>query len=158
MLIVFIQAFLNKEMLISDETADLQAMTIMLISHRSCTPQQLLTWYADSSILFSNPFHVAMSTGDFSRLRGFIDYTPFNQLVDCLELSFSGMDLHEAFSDIDQKRLIQSRLRARTDEKNVDFRISVIDFFSNISMGAVLGLYTFMPMLIAMVQMYFTMA
>lgn len=155
---IYFQSFLNKNVLISDETTDLQSMTVMLINHKTCTPEQLLSWYADSSILFERVFREAQITGDFSCLHGFVDYKPFNQLVNCLELSFSGMGMREAFADIEQKRAIQEKERGRTDEKNVNFKVSVIEFFSNLSMYSVLCLYMFVPMMIAMVYMFKAMS
>lgn len=155
---IYFQSFLNKDILISDETTDLQSMTVMLINHSTCTPEQLLSWYADSSILFEKVFREAQLTGNFSCLHGFVDYKPFNQLVNCLELSFGGMGMDEAFADIEQKRAIQEKERGRTDEKNVTFRLNVIEFFSNLSMYSVLCLYMFIPMLIAMVFMFKDMA
>lgn len=158
LLVVYTQSFLNKDMLISDETMDLQTLTVMLISHSSCTPQQLMSWFTSSTVLFQSVFQQTMINGNFEPLRNYVDYKPFNQLVQCLELSYSGMSMDDAFSDIGQKRLIQEKERSRTDEKNVLFRINVIDFFSNIAMGAVLGLYMFMPILIAMFFMFMNMA
>lgn len=151
---IYFQSFLNKDILISDETTDLQSMTVMLINHSTCTPEQLLSWYTDSSILFEKVFREAQLTGNFNCLHGFVDYKPFNQLINCLELSFSGMGMDEAFADIEQKRAIQEKERGRTDEKNVSFRLGVIDFFSNLSMYSVLCLYMFVPMIIAMVLMF----
>lgn len=157
-LAIYFQSFLNKDILISDETTDLQSMTIMLLNHKTCTPEQLLNWYADSSILFEKVFREAQLTGNFSCLHGFVDYKPFNQLVNCLELSFAGMGMEEAFADIEQKRAIQEKERGRTDEKNVTFRLNVIEFFSNLSMYSVLCLYMFVPMIIAMFFMFKDMA
>lgn len=156
--VIYFQSFLNKDLLISDETTDLQSMTVMLINHSTCTPEQLLSWYTDSSILFERVFREAQITGNFSCLHGYVDYKPFNQLVNCLELSFGGMGMDEAFADIEQKRMIQEKERGRTDEKNVAFRLNVIDMFSNLSMYSVLCLYMFVPMIIAMVYMFIDMS
>ena len=154
LVMIFIQALMNKDNLISDETADLQSMTIMLISHKTTTPQQLLNWFSDSAVLFAAPCYKTAVSGDFTPMFEATTYKPFCQLADCLRYACNGMPMDEAFADLTQKMAIQKGERARVIERYIKNRISRVEMCSTLSMGAAMALYMFMPILVAMVSMF----
>ena len=154
LIMVFIQALMNQENLISDETADLQSMTVMLISHKTTTPQQLLNWFADSAVLFAAPCYKTAISGNFEPMFEATTYKPFRQLTDCLKYACEGMPMDEAFADLTQKMAIQKSEKARMSEKDIKNRISRVEMCSTLSMGAAMALYMFMPILVAMVSMF----
>ena len=145
---------MNKNNLISDETADLQSMTIMLISHKTTTPQQLLNWFADSAVLFAAPCYKTAVSGDFVPMLEATTYKPFRQLTECMQYAYNGMPMDEAFADLTQKIAIQKSERAKVSERDVNIRISRVEICANLSMGAAMALYMFCPILVAMVSMF----
>ena len=152
---VSVQSMLNKESMLQSETADLQRMTLMLIQHSTCSPEQLLNWYTNSTMLFSRQFHEASITRDLKALSESIGYKPFTQLMSCLDLSLTNhMALDEAFSGIEQKMRIQEKEQQRKVQKLTKFRVSSINMLTTICLGAVIGLYMFIPMAISMLQMF----
>ena len=154
LIMVFMQALMNQENLISDETADLQSMTVMLISHKTTTPQQLLNWFADSAVLFAAPCYKTAISGNFEPMFEATTYKPFRQLTDCLKYACEGMPMDEAFADLTQKMAIQKSEKVRMNEKDIKNRISRVEMCSTLSMGAAMALYMFMPILVAMVSMF----
>ena len=152
---VQVQSVLNKESMLQSETADLQRMTLMLIQHSTCSPEQLLNWYTNSTMLFSRQFHEASITRDLKALSASIGYKPFTQLMSCLDLSLTNhMALDEAFSGIEQKMRIQEKEQQRKIQKLTKFRVNAINMLTTICLGAVIGLYMFIPMAISMLQMF----
>lgn len=154
MVMVFVQALMNKNNLISDETADLQSMTIMLISHKTTTPQQLLNWFADSAVLFAAPCYKTAVSGDFAPMLEATTYKPFRQLTECMQYAYNGMPMDEAFADLTQKIAIQKGERTKVSERDINTRISRVEICANLSMGAAMALYMFCPILVAMVSMF----
>lgn len=154
--LTYLQAFMNKDMLLMDEVGDLQRSTIMLMDYSSTTPDSLLTWYASSSMLLAPPFKECRITKDFDALKNAFDYRPYLQLTTSLEMAFNGLPLKEAFSGVEQRLLSQKKEQNRVMEKMLKFRIDTVEMFTSISMGAVIGLYMFMPLLVSMIQMFFS--
>lgn len=152
---VYVQSFLNAESMLQSETADLQRMTLMLIQHSSCTPEQLLDWYTNSTRLFAKQFHEASITKDLMSLADDIGYKPFTQLMSCLNLAMvQHMSLDEAFAGIEQKMRIQEKEEQRRVAKQTKFRVSIVNGLTSICLMAVIGLYMFVPMAISMLQMF----
>lgn len=154
LVLVYLQALLNKDNLISDETADLQSMTLMLISHNTTTPQQLLQWFADSAVLFAAPCYKTAVSGDFTPMLEATSYKPFVQLADCLRYACNGMPMDDAFADLTQKMNIQQKERIRASESDIKARAARVEMCSTLSMGSAMALYMFMPILVAMVSMF----
>lgn len=157
LVLLYLQAFMNKDMLLLDEVSDLQKTTIMLMEYSSTTPSGLLTWYASSAILLAPQLRECRITHNFQRAMGSIDYKPFVQLMTSLEMAFNGLPLKEAFSGVEQRLLTQRKEQGRVVERMLKFRTSTVEMFTSISMGAVIGLYMFMPLLIAMLQMFMSL-
>lgn len=154
--LVYLQAFMNKDMMLMDEVGDLQRTTIMLMEYSSTTPDSLLTWYGSSSILLAPHFKECLVTRDFETLKNAFDYRPYLQLTTSLEMAFNGLPLKEAYSGVEQRLLSQKKEQNRVMEKMLKFRVDTVELFTSISMGAVIGLYMFMPLLVSMVQMFFS--
>ena len=154
-IMVYVQSFLNAESMLQSETADLQRMTLMLIQHSSCTPEQLLDWYTNSTRLFAKQFHEASITRDLMALADDVGYKPFTQLMECLNLAMvQHMSLDEAFAGIEQKMRIQEKEEQRRVAKQTKFRVSIVNGLTSICLMAVIGLYMFVPMAISMLQMF----
>lgn len=154
--LVYLQAFMNKDMLLLDEVGDLQRSTIMLMGYSSTSPDSLLTWYGSSSMLLAPAFKECAITKDFDALENAIAYRPYLQLTTSLHMAFDGLPLREAFSGVEQRLLSQKKEQTRIMEKMLKFRVRTVETFTSLSMGAVLGLYMFMPLLVSMVQMFFS--
>ena len=154
--LTYLQAFMNKDMLLMDEVGDLQKTTIMLMGYSTTTPDSLLTWYGSSSILLAAPFKECAITKDFEALKNAFTYRPYLQLTTSLQMAFDGLPLKEAFSGVEQRLLSQRKEQNRVMEKMLKFRVDTVEMFTSISMGAVIGLYMFMPLLVSMVQMFFS--
>lgn len=154
LVMVYVQAFLNKDTLISDETADLQATALMLLSHKSTTPQTIVRWFAHSSVLLSEPCYKAAVYNDFTDMKEATTYKPLRQLGECAEYACSGMDMDEAFADLKQKMLVQQKERIRESDADVQNRIDRVEMCSTISLGAAMALYMFVPILVAMIDLF----
>lgn len=154
LIIVYAQAALNKNSLLRDETTDLQSTTLMLLSHKTTTPQKIVQWYASSAVLLSAPCYKAAIYGDFTDMKEATSYKPFRQLSECAEAAYNGMDMDEAFADLKQKMLIQQKERMRVSDKDITDRVTRIEMCSTLSLGAAMALYMFMPILVAMVQLF----
>lgn len=152
--LVYLRAFMNKDMILLDEVTDLQKTTIMLMNYSSTTPDSLLTWYASSSIMLAPQLKECSVTHDFDELINSIAYKPFTQLATSLQMAFDGLPLKEAFSGVEQRLLTQRKEQARIMDNMLKFRTSTVEMFTSISMGAIIGLYMFMPLLISMIQMF----
>lgn len=151
---VYVQAFLNKDALISDETADLQSTALMLLSHKTTTPETIVRWFAHSAVLLSEPCYKAAIYNDFTAMKEATTYKPLRQLGECAEYACNGMDMEEAFADLKQKMLIQQKERIRASDLDVKNRISRVEMCSTVSLGAAMALYMFMPILVAMVELF----
>lgn len=154
LVIVYAQAALNKNAFIRDETADLQSTVLMLLSHKSTTPQKIVQWLSNSAVLLMEPCCKAATYGDFSDMKAATNYKPFIQLSECAEYAYNGMDMNEAFADLKQKMLIQQRERMRVADNEVQNRISRVEVCSTLSLGAAMALYMFMPIFVAMIQLF----
>lgn len=155
LIMIHVQSILNAESMLQTETHDLQRMTLMLIQHSTCTPEQLLSWYTNSTMLFARQFHEASITKDLKAMSENIGYKPFTQLMACLHLSLvQHMDLSEAFSGIEQKMRIQEKEEQRKIQKLTKFRVKTVNMLTTVCLGCVVGLYMFVPMAIAMLQMF----
>lgn len=152
-----LKAYMNKDMLLLDEVTDLQKTTIMLMEYPSTTPDGLLTWYSSSSVLLAPHLRECRVTHDMDALINATNYKPFIQLATSLQMAFDGLPLKEAFSGVEQRLLTQQKEQSRIMERMLSFRVKSVETFTSISMGAVIALYMFMPLLIAMVQMFFSL-
>lgn len=155
--ILQLRAAMNKSLLLMDEVNDLQKTTIMMMNYSTTTPDTLLQWYASSTSILAPYFRECKVTKDFKTLLNAVTYKPYIQLVTSLQMAFDGLPLKEAYSGVEQRLLTQKRARARTIEVMLKNRINTIELAANVSMGAVLALYMFMPLLVAMVQMFFSL-
>ena len=155
--LVYLQSQMNSDMLLLDETNDLQKMAIMLMGYSQTTPDSLLEWYASSSILLAPQLRECTVTHDFDTLVESTNYKPFIQVATCLQMAFNGLPLKEAFSGVEQRLLTQRKEHTRIMESMLKIRIDTIERLTSISMGAVIALYMFMPLLIAMVQMFMSL-
>ena len=155
--LIYLKAYMNKDMLLLDEVGDLQKTTIMLMEYPTTTPDGLLTWYASSSMMLAAPLRECRVTHDFDALLKATTYKPFVQLITSLQMAFDGLTLREAFSGVEQRLLTQRKEQSRIYERMLKFRVDTVEMFASISMGAVIGLYMFMPLLVAMIQMFFSL-
>ena len=155
--LVFLQAMMNKDLLLMDETSDLQKMSIMLMEYSQTTPDSLLHWYASSSMLTAPQLRECAVTHDMDALVNSTDYKPFIQVTTCLQMAFNGLPLKNAFSGVEQRLLTQQKEQNRVMERMLKFRTSTVEMLTSIAMGAVIGLYMFMPLMIAMVQMFLSL-
>lgn len=154
LVMVYLQAALNKNTLISEETADLQSTALMLLSYKTTTPQQIVRWFAHSAVLLTGPCYKASIYGDFSEMKNATTYKPLRQLGECAEYAYNGMDMDEAFADLKQKVLIQQRERIHASDRDVKNRISRVEMCSSLSLGSAMALYMFLPILVAMIQLF----
>lgn len=157
LMMLYLESYMNKDMLLLDEVNDLQKTTIMLMEYPSTTPDSLLAWYASSSVLMAASLRECRITHDFEALAKTANYKPFSQIVSSLEMAFNGLPLREAFSGVEQRLLTQRKEQSRIMERMLKFRVDTIELMASISMGAVIGLYMFMPLAIAMLQMFFSL-
>ena len=155
--LLVLQAFMNKDMIIIDEVSDLQKTTIMLMEYESTTPESLLSWYASSSILLAPQLRECKVTKDFDALSASVDYKPFVQLATSLRMAFEGLTLKEAFSGVEQRLITGKKEQNRVVERMLGIRTRTVGIFTGISMGSVIALYMFMPLLISMVQMFMSL-
>lgn len=152
-----LKAYMNKDMLLLDEVTDLQKTTIMLMEYPQTTPDSLLEWCASSAVMLAPQLRECKVTHDTDALINSTDYKPFIQIATSIQMAFDGLTLKEAFSGVEQRLLTQRKEQARIMERMLKFRIDTVELFTSISMGAVIGLYMFMPLLIAMVKMFFSL-
>jgi hypothetical protein len=155
--LIQIKAYMNKDLLLLDEVTDLQKTTLMLMEYSSTTPAGLLSWYASSTVLLSAELKECSVTNDFDAIINNTTYKPYIQLMTSLKMSFDGLPLKEAFSGVEQRLLTQKKEQNRIIERILKTRIEVVQMFTSISMGAVIGLYMFMPLLVAMIQMFMSL-
>ena len=156
-MLVYLQSLMNKDLLLIDETGDLQKMSIMLMEYPQTTPDSLLSWYASSAMLMAPQLRECSVTHDFDALVGATKYKPFIQVATCLQMAFNGLPLKDAFSGVEQRLLTQQKEQNRVMEQMLKFRTDTVEMMTNIAMYAVLGLYMFMPLLIAMIQMFMSL-
>lgn len=152
--IIQLKAHMNKDLIILDEVNDLQKSTIMLMNYKTTSPDSLLTWYSSSSSIMAPKFRECRVTKDFDALAKTVDYKPFVQLVTSLQMAFNGLSLREAFSGVEQRLLTQRREQSRVIEMMLKFRTDTIELMTSIAMGSVVALYMFLPLLVAMLQMF----
>lgn len=152
--IIKLKAAMNKDLIILDEVNDLQKSTVMLMNYNTTSPDSLLAWYSCSSTILAPQFRECRVTRDFDALAEAVDYKPFVQLATSLQMAYNGLPLKEAFSGVEQRLLTQRREQNRVMEMMLKFRVDAIELMANIAMGSVVGLYMFLPLLIAMLQMF----
>jgi hypothetical protein len=154
---LLIRSAMNKDMLLIDEVSDLQKTTIMLMGYPTTSPENLLGWYASSATMLGPQIRECVITHDFDKLMHVVEYKPFTQLITSLKMAFDGLEMKEAFSGVEQRLLTQRREQNRVMERMLKFRVDTVEMLASISMGAVFGLYMFMPLMVAMIQMFLSL-
>lgn len=157
LILMKIRAYMNKDMIILDEVTDLQKMTIMLMGYSSTTPDGLLTWYSSSAMMLAPQLRECRVTKDFNKLINSNSYKPFVQLTSSLEMAFNGLTMKEAFSGVEQRLLTQKKEQNRIIERLLKFRADTVATLTSISMYAVIGIYMILPLIVSMVQMFFSL-
>ncbi len=157
LILVHLQAFINKDMILLDEITDLENTTLMMVGYVSTTPDSLLEWYSTSSILLAPEFNQCLVFKNFDEVTASVGYKPFTQLMNSLKMSYEGLSLKDAFSGVAQRLAAQKKKQGRVIERMLGFRISLSNTFASISMGSVIALYMFLPLMVAMVQMFMSL-
>ncbi len=157
LVLVYLQAFINKDMILLDEITDLENATLMMVGYVSTTPMSLLAWYSSSAVLLAPEFNQCLVFKNFDEVIQAVNYKPFTQLMNSLKMSYEGLSLQDAFSGVAQRLAAQRKEQGRVIDRMLGFRISLSNTFASIAMGSVIALYMFLPLMVSMVQMFISL-
>jgi len=154
---LYLKVYLNKELMLYDETMGLYTITILLVNHPSSNTKIILEWLTNFSNVFFTPLRECLdnySDKALKQINRVVVYKPFNRLIESLILSFEGVDIKKAFAGIEQKQLFQEKSRERNNKKIAKVKVGIIRGLSYTSLITTVVLYMLIPLIIAAIDMF----